>query len=581
MPGLSSSTKLGNTGVSSLIRSANSLSSQLNIYHDDIQSLTYANSAYTDDAFRNYQDYLTGRINQLNTTGNISDATKAITLTKTLESATHSNISASITRENIQIMAGNASLTDKYNLIVGQYQRAMGIGDLTLAQTLEKQAYDVNQSIQYQAQQASDAAAALAKAGNGTTSGTSGVSYQGQVVTNLTAGLKYLNGLAKNTSEKELNANLAAYAKQAAPQLNALGVHIPGSQPNYFDVVYGVAGAIYNAKVLQAQAEAPINPLVSRTYATEAANYLSGQTKISTLAGNLTVQQIQQAQQDPNMFAYDNTTGSYKMTTQTGYQYMPMTGADGSTTQQLVPTYSGIVGTKQANQVYFLSPQETTTMVKLGLNFSQNKPAAGQIGGTTGDGVQVQASANTPDWFKKIVGENGVTNMFTDHNGFVSFKAGATGGQGDSYYTLATDNKGLAGLYEHLTDGSTQLVGGNYGFASSAVNLLINQGQQVQQQVRVAQAATQAKLELAQQQASQALQVQQAQQAATAAQQSQARQIQSAASPQPRTVSPQMPTYNPQPATVNPQQTVNGPNLNQSGTGGIGLHMPTLTGIRL
>jgi len=580
MASLTSNLNIGTTNASSLVKSASSLASQLAEYQDQIHALDYANSAYTDDAFAIYQNYLTGRINTLNSTGTLANASKALTLTKTLESAMHSNISASITRENIDILTGNATNQDKYALIVRQYQRALNNGDLTLAQTLEKQAYDLNQTIQYQAQQSADAAAALARAGNGRTTGTSGVSYQGEVVTNLTNGLKYLNGLAKGASEKQLNKTLQTYAQQAKPQLQALGVNIKTDQPNYFDVVYGVAGAIYNAKVLQAQAENASNPLVAQTYASEAANYLSGATKFDTLAGKLTVQEIQQAQQDPLMFTYDNSTNTYKRDIQSGYQYMTFTNADGTTSQQLVPKYSAFPDTSSGRQAFnkidFITPQETSMMTKLGLNFGENKS------GTTGDGVQATITNNSPEWLKQVAGESGVVNFFTGPDGFVQFKAGTSTGEGSSYYTLMTDTKGLGGLFEHLPDGSIRLAGGDYGFNASAMQLLINKGQQTQYQVKLAEAQAQAKLQLAQQQAHQQLVAQQAARAV--------------APPAPRpspvaqrlqpTASPQFPTYNPQGNNVNPQGNTFNPqggtvNPQNGGTNAGTLHYTSGAGIRL
>lgn len=574
MASLTAGPNLGTGSVSNLLRSSNSITSALAAYEDQIASLNYANSAYTDESFANYQSYLQGRINTLTSTGTLSNASKALTLQKTLEGAMKSNVSASITRENIQILAGNSTLQDKYNLIVSQFQRANANGDFTLAQTLEKQAYDVNQSIQYQAQQAADASASLARAGasSAKAAASANVTYQGEVATNLIAGLKYLNGLAKNTSEKEMNSKLAAYAKQAAPALTALGVKIQGNQPNYFDVVYGVAGAIYNAKVLQAKAEAPINPIRSQTLAIEAANYLNGVTKFDTLAGKMTVQEIQQAQADPNMLTYDNSTGKYVRDIQSGYKYMDFTDASGATTRQLVPAYSAFAdtnaGRKAYNKVDFLSPVETTMMTKLGLNFTENKS------GTTGNGVQISVTQNTPDWFKQVFGDKGIGNMFTDQNGFLSFKAGASNGQGDSYFTLTQDAKGLQGIFEHSPDGTTNLMGGDYGFNAGAVNLLVNRGEQVQQQVRVAQAEAQAKLVAQQAQAQQAhLSVSRPAPIAPApaAPHTQAARLQPTIAPQMPTFNPQGNNFNPQGATGNPQSTVNGFNLNQSGSGGIRL----------
>jgi type II secretory pathway pseudopilin PulG len=171
--------------------------------------------------------------------------------------------------------------------------------------------------------------------------------------------------------------------------------------------------------------------------------------------------------------------------------------------------------------------------------------------------------------------------MFTDSNGFVTFKAGATNGQGGSIYTLATDGKGLGGLYEQLPDGTSKLIGGDYGFAGQAVQMLINAGQRTQAQVQLVAQQTQAKLQLAQQQAQQAFKVQQAQAMAKAAPPSQSTRLQQAASPQAPTFAPQLPTYNPQASTYNPQSTVSGPSLNQSGTGGIKLGSSSGPSIRL
>lgn len=488
MASLSPSTNLGGS-VSSLIRSATSLTNQIAAYNDSLQAFQYQNSAYTDNAYQSYKSYLQGRIKNLQSTGTVADAQKALTLTKTLEAATHSNISASITRENIAIMGGNATKTDKLNLIGSQFQRALANGDMTLAQSLESQYYGLSQQIQYEAQQAASAAATLAKAGNGTTTGTSGVAYQGEVVSNLKNALQDFTQVAKNASEKTVNAAAKNFVTSNKAVFQALGVNVATQQPNYWDVVNGVAGAIYNATVLKAQAEAPINPLVARTYALDAQGYLDGANKFDTLGGKLTMQELQQAMQDPAMFAYDNTTGTYKRTNVTGYQYLNENGQ-----KVLAPTYGGMVGAA-AQKVYFLTPTETATMTKLGLNFSQNK------NGTTGNGVRVQATANSPDWLKNVLGENGIANFYTDSNGNLVFKAASLDGKGDStgntFYTLTTDANGLHGLFEHTLDGKISLAGGDYGFNAGAAQLLINQGQQLQQKISMQQQLQAAELKLA------------------------------------------------------------------------------------
>lgn len=565
MSRLSSSVSVGGS-TSALLRSANSLRNSITAYQDSLEAFKYANSAYTDEAFNSYQDYLKGRINELNNAGGVTNAEKALTLTKTLEAATKNNISSTIQRENIAVLSGNASLSDKYGVVVSQYLRAANNGDMTLAQSLMGQAYSLNQQIQYQAQAARDAAKALQ---------TAQATQQGDIVTNLRDSLNYFEGIAKNASEKELNTALKGFVNDNADTFKALGVNVSTQQPNYFDVAAGIVGAIYNHTVLQAQAQAPLNPLQSRDLAMSAQNILSGATKFNTLGGSLSFQDIQQASQDPSMFAYDSSTGTYKPTSATGYQYMTFTDANGKPYQALVQTHSGLVGNAATGQgapkVDFLSPNETKLAQKLGFNFTQDRLNADK---SVGAGVQVQLTEGSPQWLKNILGENGVTNLYTDQKGDVIFKGSASSGQGSSYYTLMQDGRGLAGLFEHTIDGTTRLAGGDYGFDAGAAQLLINQAQQVEQKISIQKqfeaAQLQSQLKVAPPPVASPLQVSQpAPTPHISVPRISAPQItQATANPQPQTYNPQ-PSYNPQSAGVSLQGS--NFNLNQSGSGGIRL----------
>lgn len=503
MASLKPTTNIG-SGVSSLIRSASSLAASI-AANQDAAAASEFDLDHSDASFQKYADYLNSRMTRLLSTGSITDNTKAISMQNKYISAQRANTSFNIKNASIAVMAGNGTLTDKYNLLSQYYVQAASNGDVDLAQTLESQAYSTYQQIQYQQQQADSASATLSKAGNGTTTGSTGVTYQGDVVTNLKDALKNFTALGKNASEAELNKTLKDYvqgkltgAENAPTQLKALGVNITTSQPNYWDVVNGIAGAIYNASVLKAQAEAPINPLVSATYAQDAQNYLTGATKINTLGGSLSMQELQQAMKDPAMFAYDNSTGKYIRTTVSGYQYM----TDQNGKQFLAPTYTGIAPKTQqgGDNVLFLSPNQTTTMTKLGLNFSENKTSQ-----TTGNGVQVQLSANSPQWLKSVLGENGVSNFYTDNNGNLVFRATSLDGKGDqsggAYYTLTTDANGLHGLFEHTVNGQIALSGGDYGFNAGAAQLLINQAQNTSHQINIQQQLQTAQLALAKSQA--------------------------------------------------------------------------------
>jgi len=99
---------------------------------------------------------------------------------------------------------------------------------------------------------------------------------------------------------------------------------------------------------------------------------------------------------------------------------------------QVQPTFSGSI-----QQTVFLTPQQTAQMNELGLQFSDNQ------NGTTGNGVQVQATDKTPDFVKKVLGPNGVTNMYSVNNN-LQFVAEKKSGPGQDVYTLVKNGSGMA-----------------------------------------------------------------------------------------------------------------------------------------
>lgn len=448
------------TAVSSLLKSASSVRDQLATYQDEVEAFNYGNSAYTDSALSDYTAYLNSRITALNASGSISDASKALSLSKALDSATKSNISATITRENIQMMSGNASLTDKYNTIVDQYSRATANGDMTLAQSLMSQAYSVNQSIQLQQQTAADAQTTLATAT--ATAAKADASAEGSVATVLTASLEQLNNDIKSTGMGDFNKTVQAWTTTNAKTLESLGVKLP-NQPNYFDVVQGIAGAQYNAHMLASQMYAPYGSgpgSDSWNQAQDANDINSGTAKLPTLAGSISLQTVMQASADPSQYVFNPSKGAFVPTQQTGNteQFTPLFDAKGKPiagatpgTPTVEPTYSGTVA-----HTVVLTPTQTTQMQKLGLNFGSTTK------GNAADGVQVQATAKTPVWLQQVLGKDGVTNMYTSQNG-LQFTYDSSDGSGKSVYTIVSDTQGHLGLFE---EGSTTegYLHGEYGF---------------------------------------------------------------------------------------------------------------------
>lgn len=466
MASLSSSTRIGNTSSSSLIKSANTVANQIATYNDDLAAYTYSISAKTDSDLATYQDYLNGRINTLQDTGTITDANKALNLTKTLTGAISSNTSASIARENIQVMAGNASLTDKYNVIVDQYQRATAIGDDSLAQSLMGQAYSVNQSIQYQAQQASDAAATLAKASASSTAG-----GEQHVATNLQTALKQLNDDVQAGGKDKFLSTVNAWLNTNGDTLKALGVTIPGSAKNndatakYLSIVSGVGAAMVQAHNLAYQAELPYNPDTAQGYLDQATALVNGDTTLKTLAGGMTRDQITTALSNPSEYVYNNSSGALEKSTQSGVQLNTQTG-------QVTPVYSGSIQKQQLQtavnqsasnntQVKVVPTNVLTTLNKLGLQLSDSTNK------NPDQGAEVQSTANTPKWLQGIIGSNGTINVYAGHNGSLQFKGSDQGGQ--AVYTLGQDTTGKYGLYQSDMQGD-KLVGGDYGYNANSLN---------------------------------------------------------------------------------------------------------------
>lgn len=376
----------------------------------------YSQSAYSDTAYATYSAYLKSRIAAESATPSIAAASKSLSLTKALTAATKSNISATIQRENIQILTGNATLTDKYNVIAQEFVRAQSNGDLTLAQSLEGQAYSLSQRIQYQNQQSAAAGVALAKAN---------AASQGEIVTNLESSLKQFNDTVKNTGMKDFNTVASNWVKANQATFQALGVVIPkGAQPNYWNLVNGVAAAMYNHDVLAGQALQATDPYAAQAYFDKATALHNGQTTISTLAGNVTAQEVQQAMSDPSMYAWDGSTGEYVKTQQSGYQI----GQNG----QVQPTYSGAVA-----KTVVLAPDQVAQMAQLGLSFAKNQ------NGSVSDGVKIQASASSPQWLKNVLGDNGVANIYdvqsSDGTKNYTLQFKADGANGQAIYTIGKD----------------------------------------------------------------------------------------------------------------------------------------------
>lgn len=451
MASLTSGPLTGGSSVSALVKSASTLANELATYSDDEAAITYEFSAKSDSDLATYQSYLNGRITQLNGTGTVTDATKALTLQKDSMEAINSNITASIQAENIQVMAGNATPTDKLNLIESEFNKALSIGDDSTAQTLESQAYSLQQTIEVDAQNAATASSALSAAG---------ASQEDNVATQLTDQLDQLNKDAGAAGQANLNAQLKTWVGNNKTSLMALanGPNIDPnakaaienaintSQPNYADVVAGVGQAIISAHYLAYQEELPIDPETAQGYLDSANNIANGTTTIKTLAGSLSMQQIQEWQSNPAMFApHENAnTGTLEFTFDSSGKANNTTSINGLKFDQSGNVIANFTGSDEAQEL--TSTQAGTvnkTLTKLGFNASSATDAT-----SMNNGITVQATDKVPKWLQPILAgqQNATLQAYVTKQGIV---LGTINQQGKGQiYLIASDSSGKNAVYK-------------------------------------------------------------------------------------------------------------------------------------
>jgi hypothetical protein len=459
MPSLTDNFKVGNVSAPSLIKSAASLQNELATFNDDEAAITYENSAKTADDLSTYLNYLNGRITTLQSSDSVTDQTKALTMSQKIVSATHSNISADITRENIDLMsqgdAGTvAGYQSKLQVLGGEYSRAQAIGDDALAQSLMSQYYSVSQTMQTAQQTAATAASTL---------GASNASSQNGVATNLEDSLDKLNSDIKAGGMSKLNGTVSDWVKANGSMLTTLGVALPkGAQPSYQDIVMGITQAEINAHTLAATAESPYDPATAQGYYEDAQKLAEGQTTVSTLAGSLTAEQIQNWTQNPQMFApkeeivdgqlqftYTSPSGQSGASGISGYKYQ---------NGQVVANYTGSD----------ISPDITTKQIsalnqdlqKMGLSFSKATTST-----SLANGVAVQFNNQTKNFLKNLTGgQTGIgTKLYLQPNGNYQLATIDQNGTGH-IYEITKDAKGLYGAYEQQANGQYTAAGGQYGF---------------------------------------------------------------------------------------------------------------------
>lgn len=249
----------------SLLRSAASTRKKVQAQEDAMVAFDWQNSAQTYEDFQAYAKYLNDR--QSGTT----DPSQALTYAKTIVSARRSYVSNELQRQQMAIMEGRATTSDKMGSVASLYQQAVDNGDANLAQNLASQYDTLSIKLQNEADAAQKAAATLAM---------NGVKTLDQLVKKATTGTDLLQ-LPDGTVIKpiaELNNELKTNGQTSADYF--------GEVMRTIQSIQGVVANAYNG----AQTQDVVDAIESKY-----GDIITGDKKFATAAGSLTPQEVELA----------------------------------------------------------------------------------------------------------------------------------------------------------------------------------------------------------------------------------------------------------------------------------------------
>lgn len=320
---------IGNVGASALVKSAAGIASQIADYNDKMAALKWNSSAQTVADYTEYSSYLQGRIGNLQSSGSLANASKAISMTGSLQSANRSYVSNEIQRVSIGVLEGSATPVDKQSTIVGLYQQAVANGDTNLAQNLIQQYDSLNQQIQYNAQQAQTAGEALYKA-----NATAQKQGYDSAIQALQSHLDTVSRDYSQGGQGVITANLKKLAGN-------LGIQIPtGSAANNGSLIEGVINTIAKYHSLAAESVANTDASAYMNEMQTASDIINNVRSFNVGGTQFTLQDAQFYAQHPEAY-FQTTTGldaegrpkyGLKQAAVTGYNY----DAQGN----IVPTFS-------------------------------------------------------------------------------------------------------------------------------------------------------------------------------------------------------------------------------------------------
>jgi hypothetical protein len=141
-----SSIRLGNTGISSLTRSAGAAANTLTALHDSQAEYQFMNGSDRGQAaYDTYKSYLDGRLSQLTKSDTITGQSQAISMSKKVISATQAFNTSQIRSASTKVLEGTGTLQDKAATIRSLVDNASQNGDQATVDGL-RQTYDTLQN---------------------------------------------------------------------------------------------------------------------------------------------------------------------------------------------------------------------------------------------------------------------------------------------------------------------------------------------------------------------------------------------------------------------------------------------------
>lgn len=252
-------------GTTSLLRSAAATRKRVQQQEDALVTFDWQNSAQTYEQFQEYSRYLQDR------QSGSTDPSQKLTYARNIVSARRSYTSNELQRQQMAIMEGRGTTTDKLNKVFSLYEQAVDNGDYNLAQNLATQYDNLSIKLQNEAESAQRAAGSMA-----------------------INGVKTLNALVKKLVDGEEGVELAdgTLVKPIASLNNEL-TGAGEASVDYFGQVADTVKAI-QALIVDAYNGAQTQEAVDKIEE-KFGDYFTGEKKFKTAAGNLTAQDIELA----------------------------------------------------------------------------------------------------------------------------------------------------------------------------------------------------------------------------------------------------------------------------------------------